>query len=476
MTSRGEDLAQRIEQSIREAIERMVGEMRSSIDDVRTAVVQQLEAASQSVQADSKSFSVRSQLEQILAEINEVVDPKPVASAAAAAPADSTRLRRAIRAVEHGKSQVEILNALLDQLLEFGSRAALLIQKGDAFAGWKGAGFDRHGGQDENVKRFTASVDEIPDLSRLVREEKVIATSGRSIADRLGASAPASALIIPMVIKDKVAAAIYVDVMEEGGAALDRSSIEILVFTTGLLIDTLAIRKKTPSPSLSADDDADATMVIPPVVAAPPPTRPAPREEPRMPVPPPRPAPVTPRADETMIVPPAPPPRSFELDTPAPPPMTFQPSGPPPMSFEPPPMTFEAPKPPPPAPPPPPPAAPKAAAAGEADRPSTQYIPPPGVVGGRFASQQAQSPEAKKHEEAKRFARLLVSEIKLYNEAKIEAGRKERDLYQRMKEDIDRSRQMYEERIPDEVRSQSNYFYDELVRILADGKPDLLGL
>ncbi|HUP64927.1 MAG TPA: hypothetical protein VM557_06585 [Thermoanaerobaculia bacterium] len=476
MTSRGEDLAQRIEQSIREAIERMVGEMRSSIDDVRTAVVQQLEAASQSVQADSKSLSVRSQLEQILAEINETVDPTPVAAPApAASPADGSRLRRAIRAVEHGKSQVEILNALLDQLLEFGSRAALLIQKGDAFAGWKGAGFDGHGGQDESVKRFTASVDEIPDLSRLVREEKVIATNGRSIAERLGASAPASALIIPMVIKDKVAAAIYVDVTEESGADLDRSSIEILVFATGLLIDTLAIRKKTPSPSLSADEDGDATMVIPTPVAAPP-ERPAPRVAPRMPEPPPRPAPVSPPPDETMIVTPAPPTRSFELDSPAPPPMTFEPSGPPPVSFDPPPMSFEAPKPPPPAPPPPPATTPKAAAAGEGDRPSTQYIPPPGVVGGRFASQQAQSPEAKKHEEAKRFARLLVSEIKLYNEAKIEAGRKERDLYQRMKEDIDRSRQMYEERIPDEVRSQSNYFYDELVRILADGKADLLGL
>jgi hypothetical protein len=104
-------------------------------------------------------------------------------------------------------------------------------------------------------------------------------------------------------------------------------------------------------------------------------------------------------------------------------------------------------------------------------------VPPPGVVGGgRFGAQQPQTPDMKKHDEARRFARLLVSEIKLYNESKVDEGRKNRDLYERMKEDIDRSRQMYEERIPEDVRRQSNYFYEELVRILADGDADMLGL
>ena len=34
----------------------------------------------------------------------------------------------------------------------------------------------------------------------------------------------------------------------------------------------------------------------------------------------------------------------------------------------------------------------------------------------------------------------------------------------------------YDERIPDDVRKSSNYFYDELVRILADGDASALGL
>ena len=107
------------------------------------------------------------------------------------------------------------------------------------------------------------------------------------------------------------------------------------------------------------------------------------------------------------------------------------------------------------------------------DRPSTQFIPPSGV--GRPAAA-AGGDATKKHDEARRFARLLVSEIKLYNEGKVEQGRKNKDLYERLKEDIDRSGQMYDERIPEDVRKATNYFYDELVRILADGDANALGL
>jgi len=81
-----------------------------------------------------------------------------------------------------------------------------------------------------------------------------------------------------------------------------------------------------------------------------------------------------------------------------------------------------------------------------------------------------------RREEARRFARLLVSEIKLYNERAVLEGREHGNLYERLRDDIDRSRQMYEERIPKDVRSDSNYFYEELVEILADGRPDALGL
>ena len=71
---------------------------------------------------------------------------------------------------------------------------------------------------------------------------------------------------------------------------------------------------------------------------------------------------------------------------------------------------------------------------------------------------------------------LLVSEIKLYNEEQVERGRESSDIYQRLREDIDRSREMFEKRISAEVRERQDYFQDELVRVLADGDPDLLGM
>ena len=80
------------------------------------------------------------------------------------------------------------------------------------------------------------------------------------------------------------------------------------------------------------------------------------------------------------------------------------------------------------------------------------------------------------HEEARRLARLLVTEIKLYNEEQVEAGRRNRNIYEVLREDIDRSRQIYEERIDDTVRTAADYFHDELVRILAAGESEILGL
>ncbi len=88
----------------------------------------------------------------------------------------------------------------------------------------------------------------------------------------------------------------------------------------------------------------------------------------------------------------------------------------------------------------------------------------------------ASEDEQKFHEEAKRFARLLVSEIKLYNEAQVSAGRENRDLYDRLKDDIERSRRMYLDRVPTHIHTSTNYFYEELVRTLANGDPSLLGM
>ena len=79
------------------------------------------------------------------------------------------------------------------------------------------------------------------------------------------------------------------------------------------------------------------------------------------------------------------------------------------------------------------------------------------------------------HDEARRLARLLVSEIKLYNEDQVEEGRRNRDLYERLKVDIDQARQAYEDRVEPRIMKSTDYFYQELVRILAAGDSRLLG-
>jgi len=76
---------------------------------------------------------------------------------------------------------------------------------------------------------------------------------------------------------------------------------------------------------------------------------------------------------------------------------------------------------------------------------------------------------------ARRFARLLVSEIKLYNEPAVRAGRQQRDLLQRLGTEIDRARRLYEERVPPSIGARHAYFQQELVQTLADGDPALLG-
>ena len=78
------------------------------------------------------------------------------------------------------------------------------------------------------------------------------------------------------------------------------------------------------------------------------------------------------------------------------------------------------------------------------------------------------------HEKARRFAKLLVEEIKLYNQSKVAEGRARGDLYQRLREDIEKSRAAYRKRYGQTI-SDVDYFSQELLRILADNNPSLMG-
>lgn len=83
--------------------------------------------------------------------------------------------------------------------------------------------------------------------------------------------------------------------------------------------------------------------------------------------------------------------------------------------------------------------------------------------------------ERRLHNDARRFARLLVSEIKLYNEKKVQEGREASDIYERLREAIDRSREMYDKRVQPAVAAKFDYFHYEVVNALGEGDEKRLG-
>lgn len=76
---------------------------------------------------------------------------------------------------------------------------------------------------------------------------------------------------------------------------------------------------------------------------------------------------------------------------------------------------------------------------------------------------------------ARRYAKLLVSEIKLYNEATVRQGRERRDLRQRLRDEIEHAERTYLDRIPDAVTARRAYFEAELVETLGGGDASALG-
>jgi translation initiation factor 2 beta subunit (eIF-2beta)/eIF-5 len=80
-----------------------------------------------------------------------------------------------------------------------------------------------------------------------------------------------------------------------------------------------------------------------------------------------------------------------------------------------------------------------------------------------------------RHAAARRLARITISEIKLYREKDVQAGREARDLWKRLKNDITLAFKMFERRVDADVRERFDYIYDEILRELADGDASKLG-
>ena len=76
--------------------------------------------------------------------------------------------------------------------------------------------------------------------------------------------------------------------------------------------------------------------------------------------------------------------------------------------------------------------------------------------------------------DARRFARMLVTEIKLYNEYKVQRGLKNNNLYDSLQLEIEAARNLYQKRITGS--DFQGHFDEALMEILADGDKSKLGL
>jgi hypothetical protein len=488
-----------------------------------------------------------------------------------------SELRDGIAAVDRARTQADILTALLRESSRHASRAALLLVRGGELRGWGSEGF---GGAEAAVRELALNP-QAGAWSRLLESTGALRLSAAECAElcgRIEAPLPRDGVLIPLVLRDRVAAGLYADRLGDArDTGLDVEALQILAHTAALGIETLPFRERAETPTLSlagGETAAEATESPAPTSATPAPVNPAPAAaEPAA-------------AVAAPVAEPAPPAAHHEPEMPEMPELEVEPDEPEPASGAPwtvedeqsavsldaaealdetapassshyteelsldsiaaasssaasaaaeaaasggqasplatqraaGAMTEDVPRYPRSVEPEAPPAQPKdtspdatvllqrsalpladisppaplrpvpvpepapferpAAAAPAAGTPEVR--PPSGVDGPGWAFATTRVPvspnEEALHEEARRLARLLVSEIKLYNEEQVEEGRRNRDIYERLKEDIDRSRQMYDERVDPRILRSTDYFYQELVRILASGDSRALGI
>ncbi|MBM3761756.1 MAG: hypothetical protein FJW36_16100 [Acidobacteria bacterium] len=79
------------------------------------------------------------------------------------------------------------------------------------------------------------------------------------------------------------------------------------------------------------------------------------------------------------------------------------------------------------------------------------------------------------HMRAQRFARVQVAEMRLYKDDAVKAGRRDSNIYLRLKSEIDEARERYLAQFLDGQTHMRDYLHGELVETLAIDNPQLMG-
>ena len=390
------------------------------------------------------------------------------------ASSDMAILKAGIEDLSEQHSQTEILSTLVNRAASFAPRIAFFVIKNDQAIGWRARGLEGTVG-DDAVREIMLPLSADTPLSDVVRSRTTWsgAPGGNAedylLLNRLGSDPPQRMVAIPLIARGKAAAVLYAD-----SAALDTDAINLEALETLVRVAGMAVELR-----IGARPGAR------PAAPQPPPPEPSVPES-------------TPQAEEVTA----------EQTTSQTQGQTWETGEAPRHWSEAQPPTAQERESQSPA------GMPGASTPAEdvgeetlvMEAPQTRvedYAQPTSATGGAAESEQAQpsisepqaagarrwgrsdatelpvevssDDEKRMHNDARRFARLLVSEIKLYNEQKVRDGRLEGDLYGRLREDIDRSRQMYDKRVAPPVASRYDYFHQELVNTLAEGDPSKLG-
>ncbi|HWY56812.1 MAG TPA: hypothetical protein VNZ03_20260 [Terriglobales bacterium] len=314
-------------------------------------------------------------------------------------------LLRAVSAIHAGTTQKEILRALLETTTGYSGRAALFVIKSGSAAGWQGRGFDNN----EDLKDFSLDVSSRAPAQVLQSRVAVGARAAEmdpKFISQFGAPAEDQVLLLPLRLKDKVAALVYADAGTGAGGKMDASALELLVSATSAWLEVASLRKQALKEG-ATEAGASEKFEAPPVQTVSSFSDPFAAHAPKH---------VAARVEEPAMA------EAIAEVVSAP-----------------------------------------AAMAAAAVAPATDA----------FAHMSTE--DADLHRKAQRFARLLMDEIKLYNQAKVTEGRKHKDLYERLKEDIDKSRSTYHKRYGNTVAASADYFSSELIRSLAEDDVSLLG-
>jgi hypothetical protein len=499
-------VSEELENSLQQAIESYLGKRLGAIDEQLSRLQSDFNEALKRLRETSanESLTATPMSAAIFAHLQTARSQK--LSGAMAEPAQSSGevaiIKRAVEEIERQQSHSDILGSLLTGAAQFAERAALFVIRNEQAIGWREckasdpANFELIGGVS-----LPLSADTLLGRAAHSRSTWNGALGSDSedslLIDQLGGD-PQTVAAVPLVVRGKVVAVLYADSASHDPNAVNVDALELLARVAAMAVNLAS------APRAVSEQQPDEPEAVTPTAVAEPEVSPTPVEVQPEPAYTPEIEPQTaeviaspavegvsaePAAEYVpeVIASPAVEEVSAEPTVEYVPEVIASPvaeevsvqreSEPLARTEEPAEETPER---------EPEPIA--AAPAIETTRPAapttpsltTQYAAPLGSAR-RYGVSEPDLPievgeeERRLHNDARRFARLLVSEIKLYNEPKVKEGRSNSDLYDRLREDIDRSRQMYNKRVAPPVAARHDYFHQELVNTLAEGDPARLG-